>query len=94
MYKNPIMVLLAFFCFSGPCWTKDSSALKSPRILYINSYPQGYTWSDRILDGIRETFALDSALFSISPFPLTRVVKCPFISEGGSFQECSRREKF
>lgn len=37
--------------------TSPAGKGKKRNILYINSYQNGYIWSDTILDGIRETFA-------------------------------------
>lgn len=55
MHKKHILVLLLFFCCSTLCRAHDASAEKVPHILYINSYHPGYTWSDMIHGGIRET---------------------------------------
>ncbi len=44
--------MLLFFC-AGTAFTETD---QKKNILYINSYNNGYAWSDNIFDGIRETF--------------------------------------
>ncbi len=38
-------------------WASTASAENEKRnVLYLNSYQNGYKWSDDILDGLRNTF--------------------------------------
>ncbi len=51
-----ILLLLLFFC-PGTSPSADGESNKKT-ILYINSYHDGYQWSDTILEGIRTELAL------------------------------------
>lgn len=42
-------VLLVLACLHGPAWA-DQDKLE---VFYLNSYHNGYRWSDRILEGVR-----------------------------------------
>jgi PAS domain S-box-containing protein len=48
-----LLLFLLLFCLFIPC--RGDQAQKAPRILYINSYHPGYTWSDMIFSGMRDT---------------------------------------
>jgi PAS domain S-box-containing protein len=49
-----ILCSLSLFLLSG---TANLAAYEGRHVLVLNSYHQGYAWSDRIMDGIREEFA-------------------------------------
>lgn len=54
-FSNVIIGLLAVFftlCALSPAFADERR-----QVLYLNSYQNGYAWSDNILAGIRETFA-------------------------------------
>ena len=38
-------------------WTVPGEADHRPKILFFNSYHQGFAWSDSIVDGVQEVFA-------------------------------------
>ena len=44
-------------CSAG---AQDSAGRRSRRILYLNSYNNGYAWSDNILEGIRSVLPVES----------------------------------
>ena len=55
-FLSAFIGLSTLLVFSSlPCW--GSEPQKTPRILYVNSYHPGYTWSDMILDGMRQTLS-------------------------------------
>ena len=43
-----------FYSPSFSTWAADEEKIN---ILYLNSYHNGYEWSDSIFDGVRDTFA-------------------------------------
>jgi PAS domain S-box-containing protein len=48
------VVLLCFFCSAADCTATSAS---TPHVLVFNSYHPGYSWSDSIMEAIRNEFA-------------------------------------
>ena len=55
---------LLFLCVCVPCVHAQENEYR-PNILFLNSYHQGYIWSDRILAGISDVFAQEKKEVSI-----------------------------
>ena len=56
-----LMVLLATVVAAAAAASPDGQSLRA-NILYLNSYHDGYAWSDEILDGLREGLSAQSAV--------------------------------
>jgi hypothetical protein len=51
------LLACAFVCCTA---AQEATGRRSQRILYLNSYNNGYAWSDNILEGIRSVLPKES----------------------------------
>lgn len=63
-----LIIAMTLSPFNAAASTASNASAQSDtkHVLYINSYHQGYAWSDGIEDGIRETFAAISMPIEVS----------------------------
>lgn len=56
-FFRQLSVFLVFCLFLFPSFSTWAADEEKINILYLNSYHNGYEWSDSIFDGVRDTFA-------------------------------------
>jgi len=53
----PVFIAITMAVFGGfMAFPKSADAVIPKRVLVLNSYHDGYTWTDNLIDGIRSVF--------------------------------------